>query len=203
MKSKIYFLAVFLVLLFNLPSYSQNLKLIQYISFEIGTGNTEVSIANRDSIANNFGITTKSALFGGVSVKIPYLVGGLYYYDNKFTMTDRGQTYEINNGYLSLVALYDFLQLNMSDLIFASLKLGLSGSVLISKKDNGPRFQHKSMVVGINGKIDATVNVAPTIGITVGLDYNYNGLSNPIIVDDKYPLRLSSFKFFAGLRKYF
>lgn len=203
MKIKIYFLAFVSLLLFNSTSFSQSVNLIKYISFEVGTGITETSIADRDSIANNFGITNKNALYGGIAVKIPYIVPGLYYYENKFELRDRGQTYEISNSYLSLVVLYDLLQVNINNLVFVDLKLGGNASVLIAKKDNGSRFENKSMVFGLNGKLDGTMNVSPTIGLSAGIDYNYNGISDPIIMDNKYKFRMSSFKFFVGLKKYF
>lgn len=203
MKFKIYLLAFVSVLLFSSVSYSQNLNLIKYVSFELGTGVTETSIADRDSIANNFGITNKNALYGGVAIKIPYIVPGLYYYENKFELRDRGQIYEVSNSYLSLVVLYDLFQMNINDLVFVNLKLGGNASVLVAKKDNGSRFENKSMVFGFNGKLDGTLNVSPTIGLSAGIDYNYNGISDPIIVDNKYKFRMSSFKFFVGLKKYF
>lgn len=215
-------LALIFVLLFSSQSFSQSSntskdKFFKYISAELGYGKPEFIISNKDDISNNFKLNSGSEIYGGISVKTPYLTPGIFYYVNSLAIqsTSPGSfnTYSnhVKNSYLAITALYDLLEVNINKVFFVNLKLGLSGLFLLSEENDRPApssttFSSKSFLWTANGKLETAFNTQ-SIGIIAGIDYT-NTLSNMLIYNlpnshNQYHLKSSSFRFYGGIRKYF
>lgn len=233
MKHQTAILVVFFIFLFSSSSFSQistdsqnsnykfKDKFIKYISVEMGYGGTESNISNIDTyLNNNFYLKSGNRYYAGASVKIPYVTAGLFYYKKSISaihaeMTNIGRphisrTDDISTSYLSIVALYDLLELNVSKTFFINFKVGGNASILLSEIPSGgtfapSNFDNKSIVWGLNGKLENTLNIQD-VDIMLGIDYTHD-LSNTMTYkatsSNHYDIKTSTFRFYGGIRKYF
>lgn len=230
MKHQTAILVVFFIFLFSSSSFSQistdsqtsKDKFIKYMSIEMGYGGTESNLSNADTyLNNNFYLKSGNRYYAGASVKIPYVTAGLFYYKKSISaihpeMTTIGRPHisridGISTSYLSIVALYDLLELNVSKNFLINFKVGGNASILLSEipaegtSFSSPYFENKSIVWGLNGKLENTFNIQD-IGIMLGLDYTHdlsNAMTYKATSSNHYDIKTSTFRFYGGIRKYF
>lgn len=233
MKHQTAILVVFFIFLFSSSSFSQistdsqnsnykfKDKFIKYISVEMGYGGTESNISNIDTyLNNNFYLKSGNRYYAGASIKLPYVTAGLFYYKKSISaihseMTTIGMSHilkidDISTSYLSIVALYDLLELNVGKKFFINFKIGGNASILLTEISEGalispPYFDNKPIVWGLNGKLESTLNIQD-VGIMLGIDYTHD-LSNTMTYkatsSNHYDIKTSTFRFYGGIRKYF